>query len=315
MAKFKQDKTLGAKFGRPDLERAGLFSEMPYMHGVKYPWPKPNYVKGKNFIADSLKIKTGRADCYFEKDFKRIFTGEAIKGRGRKPKPPRGKNIHSRDFIPSGPAKKHATPGDYYGTFEKVSHFSPLLKKKISPKADLGRNFLTSPGKKGGYGYTNICLNPFPTYSHNKYDVKPKYKEYGRVLGGPMVTSHYPAALFEKNPYPDPPNVRPGKVYIKPKEKPFPIRPPGYITPTGPGKTLGGCKCGGFSKFPEYRPNKYFTIWDLNKPSKHKGTAWFPQSIAEKTFYTVSVITENVRFRVNERTLNTIQPTYTKYLG
>lgn len=40
--------------------------------------------KGKRMLGEGPKIKTGKQDCYFDKEFKRLFTGEAIKGK-RKP--------------------------------------------------------------------------------------------------------------------------------------------------------------------------------------------------------------------------------------
>ncbi|XP_056639366.1 UPF0602 protein C4orf47-like [Diorhabda sublineata] len=282
------DQELGAKFGRPDLERVGLFSEMSYLHGAKYAWQKPIYLKGANMIGECSKIKAGKADCYFEKEFKRIFTGESIKGRGRKPPPMKFKNISESPFMPTGETKKHSTPGDYYGTFNTFEHFSPVTRK-TGPYKHQSRNFVTSPGKKGGFGYNNICINPYPAHSADKYAAKPKYKEFGKILNGPMVSSHYPSAYFDKNPYPDPPNIKPGKVYVKPKEKAFPVIPPGNIIPTGPGKLLGGCKCGGFDKFPEYKSNKYFTIWDLDKPKKHVGGVWLPQPTVQRSLYTCSV--------------------------
>jgi len=48
-----------------------------------------------------------------------------------------------------------------------------LLKTAFSPEVNSEKddrlkgvpNFLTNPGKKGtGYGYLNICLNPYPEY-------------------------------------------------------------------------------------------------------------------------------------------------------
>jgi hypothetical protein len=66
--------------------------------------------------------------------------------------------------------------------------------------------------------------------------LKPKYKEYGKNLGGPMLTVHYPQFCFDKNPYGEPEGMKPGPTYIRPKEKEENILPPGYIVPTGPGK-------------------------------------------------------------------------------
>lgn len=77
----------GNKYGKPDIERLGLFTEMPYMNGKGYvsPFGRLRLEKGKNLLAGGPKVKCDWQDCYFDKEFKRLFTGEAIKGRGRKP--------------------------------------------------------------------------------------------------------------------------------------------------------------------------------------------------------------------------------------
>lgn len=307
---------LGHNFVKPDIERLGLFSEMPYMNGKGYvsPFEKMITVKGKNMLAEGLKIKTGKADCYFEKDFKRLFTGECVKGRGRKPQPPRYKNV-SGPFIPTGDGKIHSTPGDQYGTFSgKIEAFSNRRKTQPPKKKD-GRNFLTNPVKRGGCGYANIALNPYPEHSVNRYGTKPKYNVYGKILNGPLVSSHYPEAFFDKNPYLE---LKQGPTYIKPKEKPFKILPPGKLIPTGPGKQPGGCHAGCFDKFPEHKPNKYVTIWDLERPKKNPvwvAGKFLPQSSGEKTLCTTSIVAENVRFRVNQQNRSSCEAAFTKYLA
>ncbi|KAJ8940924.1 hypothetical protein NQ318_015609 [Aromia moschata] len=77
----------GNLYGKPDIERLGLFTEMPYMNGKGYVslFPKPAVTKGRNIMCDGSKSKNGTQAGYFEKEFKRLFVGEAIKGRGRKP--------------------------------------------------------------------------------------------------------------------------------------------------------------------------------------------------------------------------------------
>lgn len=312
----KESNELGRRYGRPDVERVGLFSEMPYMNGKGYvsPFGKFKTEKGRNIIGEGPKIKTGRADCYFEKEFKRLFTGECIKGRGRKPIPSKFKNV-SGPFIPTGSGKIHSTPGDYYGTFSgKIEAFSNK-KKTQPPRKKEGKNFLTSLVKKGGCGYANIALNPYPEHPINKYGFKPKQKIYGRVLDGPMVTSNYPKPFFEENPFKE---EKLGPTYLKPKEKIIKVLPPGILIPTGPGKLPGGCHAGCFDKFPEHKANKYITIWDLEKPRRETaGIAGkcVPHSWGEKSFYTTSVVNENLRFRVNQRNQMTYEPMFTKYLA
>lgn len=307
---------LGHQYGKPDLERIGLFSEMAYMNGKGYvsPFPKPRNEKGRNIMGEGPKTKTAKQDCYFEKDFKRLFTGEAIKGRGRKQPPSKFKNVSEKAFTSPGELKPISTPGDYWGTFEgHVEAFSNRRRPKPPFKRE-PRNAITGPGKKGGCGYVNICLNPYPEHAKERYGAKAKYKEYGRILNGPMITSHYPSPYFDNNPFADPPKMKPGPTYVRPKEKPKPFISPGKLIPTGPGKRPGGCKAGCFEKFPEYKPTKYITIADLQKPKKQIGGKFLPQSTADTTFYTMSVINENLRFRMNEQNQETYEPSYIKYL-
>lgn len=306
---------MGHKFNKPDIERLGLFSEMPYMNGKGYvsPFPKSAQEKGRNILGEGPKRKTGKADCYFEKDFKRLFTGECLPSRGRKPPPQRFKNI-AGPFIPTGSGKKHSTPGDQYGTFSgKIEAFGNRRRPK-PPRKPEGKNFITNPVKEGGCGYVDITLNPYPLHSIERYGKKFKSKEYGKVLDGPMITCHYPKPFFQANPFKE---EKLGPTYVKPKEKTISALPPGIIIPTGPGELPGGCHAGCFDKFPEYKANKYITIWDLTKPKKDtQGIAgkFLPLSWGEKTLFTTSVVNENLRFRVNVKNYLRYEPVFTKYL-
>ncbi|KAJ8940923.1 hypothetical protein NQ318_015608 [Aromia moschata] len=104
--------------------------------------------------------------------------------------------------------------------------------------------------------------------SADRYGQKRKSKEYGALLNGPMRTVHFPQPYFDKNPYPDPPKMKPGPTYIKPKGKEGIALPPGMVIPCGKNKLPGKEY---FDKFPEYKPNKYITAYDLIKPRKHTG--------------------------------------------
>lgn len=73
----------------------------------------------------------------------------------------------------------------------------------------------------------------------DRYGLKPKYKEYGKNLGRAMVTVHYPQPFFDKNPFAEASNIKQGPTYVRPKDKDkIKIIHPGYILPTGPGKTV-----------------------------------------------------------------------------
>ncbi|KAJ8982387.1 hypothetical protein NQ317_009642 [Molorchus minor] len=221
-------------YGKPDMERLGLFSEMPYMNGKGYVslFPKPAVTKGRNIMGEGPKSKNATQAGYFDKEYRRLFTGEAIKGRGRKPV--------------------------------------------------------------------------------DKYGEKAKYKQYGIVLNGPMRTTHHPQPYFDNNPYPNPPNIKPGPTYVKPKETgPGPL-PPGIIVPIGKHK-LPGAEC--FDTFPEYKANKYVTTYDLIKPRKNTGGIFYPQSMAQKSLNTTHMISDKMHnFKVNRTNYTTYEPKYIKYL-
>lgn len=190
---------------------------------------------------------------------------------------------------------------------------SPKPKKTKKPPEE-PRNFLTKPGRKGTSGYANICMNPYPPHPENLYGDKGHFKSYGKILNGPMITSHHPEKYFETNPYRLPPSIPFGKTYVKPVSTERPFLKPGIIKPLGPGKKLGGCKCGGFSKYPPHSADKHATVWDLENHKKLVGKKWNIHSTGLKTMFTRSVVADNVRLRLNERTLGTFEPTYTKNL-
>lgn len=148
--------------------------------------------------------------------------------------------MSERPFIPPSNPKKHSTPGDWYGTFEgHVDAFSNKLRPRPKLKTE-GKNPITGPAKAGGPGYVDICLNPYPAHTVEKYGVKPKFKEYGKRLNGPMVVGTRPKEYFEVNPFKNPDKFKPGPTYAPPKEKVVPPLPPGKFIPTGPGKDVSG---------------------------------------------------------------------------
>lgn len=73
-------------------------------------------------------------------------------------------------MLPTSSSKKHSTPGDWYGCFAKSSYFSPLSKEEERKKTPVPPNMKIKPNPLGGPGYVNICLNPYPSYSHEPYD-------------------------------------------------------------------------------------------------------------------------------------------------
>lgn len=73
-------------------------------------------------------------------------------------------------MLPTSPSKKHSTPGDSYGCFTKSSYFSPGLQVEARKKTPILPNMKIKPNPLGGPGYADICLNPYPSYSHEPYD-------------------------------------------------------------------------------------------------------------------------------------------------
>ncbi|KAL3285199.1 hypothetical protein HHI36_019315 [Cryptolaemus montrouzieri] len=304
----------GFLYGRPDMERIGLFAEMPYMNGKGYvsPYARPKSDKLKGLICPGHKILVGKQDGLFESEFKRIFEKEAIV-RGKKP--PKVKNISERPFISCCGSKLHATPGDYFGCFSgNITAFSPI-KRRMAKKPPELKPFITNPGKKGGPGYIDITIGRYPKYEWSRYGQKAKYKQYGVNLGGPLRTMICPQPYFGPDPYPDPPNSKPGRVYVRPVEKVYgrPIGN-GIIIPTGPAKWPGGMHAGCFDKFPEYKPDRYKSVYEALKP-KREPKVFYPQSMANKSFYNTSILNQNLDFRVNAVNHFVFEPTYLKYLA
>ncbi|XP_073992066.1 cilia-and flagella-associated protein 96-like isoform X2 [Rhodnius prolixus] len=205
----------GRHFGKYDLERWGDFAEMSYLHGISYGrfgLKLSDREKGRQMLAKFPKIKAGLQDCYFEKDLKRIFIGEAYKPLYKtlaKESLERNKKFLSpRGFLNPGFPKLHSTPGDHYGTFAgKYEAFSAKTRPP-EKKVPVKRNFYSSPGRKGSYGYVNTCINPYPRYPESgiKYEEKPP-PERKYTVTNPPFKGPSPPNLFDTNPYPEPPNA------------------------------------------------------------------------------------------------------------
>ncbi|KAF2885580.1 hypothetical protein ILUMI_20594 [Ignelater luminosus] len=312
---------LAWKHGKHDLERLGIFIEMPYMNGKGYvsPFPKPKIYKGRNIMCEGRKSKNGTQHGYFDDAFRRLFEGEAI------PRPPKrkaeGKNVSRVPFIPAGIPKWHSTPGDHYGTFGGVVEAFGTgrdTKKKKTPYVKEKPNCLTGPAKKGGPGYANICFSKYPEHLPDPYRPKLKPKEYGKNLGRAIVTVYFPQPFFEKNPYYE---ETLGPVYIRPKVKPPTKVGAGKWVPTGPAKWQGGCHAGLFAPFPEHMtdrdPRRELQLKkqmaQLKKKLIEKGI-FGPQALGNKTMNTCSIMLHNTNLYVNTTNYKTYETNYTNYL-
>lgn len=331
------------KFERHDLDRLGLFIEMPYecsgLKGLKKKKPPPKLPPEHlgTMLAGYPKTKCGNQDGYFAEEFVRTFVGEY--GRKKKKKGPPGKPIIP--FMPAGPGKKHATPGDYFGCFlvddEWPERFSPAergaqrgIKKKVTKFER--PNIITNPAKKGGCGYVDICLNEYPEHSEEPPPPALKKKTSKVPDKPPFYPLTYPRE-FDKNPYVDPKNDPPTKpLYLKPKpvkvkdkkllrmlgRKPF--------TPAGPGKLQGGFHDGCFDPFPKHEKEPFLSPMQIEKyePPPKRGKPqpvplwkfkekFRPPNTAYVTMFDRAILT-NTTYQVNESNWRTYQPHYVEYL-
>lgn len=303
---------LGYHYGRADLERIGLFAEMEYMHGKGYTAPITHSdvrdMKNAQMHPGVPKWKTGLQDCYFDQKFKRIFEKEAYTNpyimEVNAQKEMKKKYPNMRTFIPSSYPKKHATPGDYFGTFGGiVKAFSPVLKARVKEEK-LPLNFKVNPGKKGGPGYTDICINKYPQYKSSPYDDPKQQKGKGDkfipFLGG------NPGGYFDKNPYY---TTKIQATYKEEFSKSETRSGPFY--PSAKNKTLDGC----FSKYPPYKSSPYVQPRP-DKATKAKSEAIFgpfrPQP-RNKTMYTKSIMANKVDIALNAKNWRNFKPiTYTR---
>uniref|UniRef100_A0A1B6FZX7 Cilia-and flagella-associated protein 96 n=1 Tax=Cuerna arida TaxID=1464854 RepID=A0A1B6FZX7_9HEMI len=304
----------GHHYGRADMERIGLFAEMSYMHGKGYTAPIiHNEIRDKKMAQmhpGVPKWKTGLQDCYFDQKFKRIFEKEAYTTpyimEVNAQKEVKKKYPNLRPFSPSPYPKKHATPGDFFGTFGgQVKAFSPILKPR-PPKETLPPNVRVNPGKKGGPGYPDICLNKFPQYKSTPYD-DPKSKESKKKddKSVPFLGISYPN-YFDKNPYLTKriqPTYKEEFTKLETKSGPF--------YPSHKNRTLDGC----FSKRPAYKSSPY-TLPKPDKATKEKtapvNEPFRPQA-RNKSMYTKSIMGNKVKIAVNTKNWRNFKPiTYTR---
>ncbi|XP_076243921.1 cilia-and flagella-associated protein 96 [Calliopsis andreniformis] len=241
---------LGKQFGKRDLDRVGFFTDpspAPFdeYHGIP--------VKFREGIEKGRQMLPGPPSNLFEEKFVRIFHGEALTEPFRveaQERIEREKAKIGGTLLPPAPSKKHATPGDYYGCFEKVTHFSPAERKKRKRRPELP-NVKIKPNPLGGPGYADITINPFPKYSHEPYDRRRRYRTKKGV--GRFLNASAPLDYFPPNPYEE---KSPGPTYVRPIEVTPKMIGPGRLYVPFP-KKPGGSHAGCFDKFPDYVEDFY----------------------------------------------------------
>ncbi|GAB1870123.1 Cilia-and flagella-associated protein 96 [Camponotus japonicus] len=278
---------VGRQYGKTDLERVGFFDDSVSGPFDQYRGP----VQFREDVVKGRQIFGGPSNKLFEQKFERIFEGEALTEPWREEAKQRiqdeKRKIAGR-MLPTSPSKKHSSPGDWYGCFAKSSYFSPGPRMEVKKKTPVLPNMKIKPNPLGGPGYADICLNPYPSYSHEPYDRVP-----GIVRKSRFLTTSAPLDYFSPNPYED---EIPGPTYVHPVEiarktlgmarfyVPFPKKP-------------GGSHDGCFSKFPEYTNDPY--VKDKDKAAVE------PKFISGGPFlrskYTNSIIAQITKISCNAR--------------
>ncbi|XP_076384703.1 cilia-and flagella-associated protein 96 [Megalopta genalis] len=276
---------LGKRFGKLDLDRVGFFHDPSPAPFDKY---TGTTVKFREGIEKGRQLHPGPPTPLFEQKFTRIFYGEALNEPWRSQPKDRLKREEAKiagRLLPPSPAQKHATPGDYYGCFEKISYFSPALKEeRKKQRVPELPNVKIKPNPRGGPGYADIGMSPYPTYSHEPYDREIRFRK-GKPVGR-FLSASAPLDFFPPNPYED---QEPGLYYIPPDEAKTTMLPPGRIYVPFP-KKPGGNHSGCFEKFPSYSSDPY--IKDKEK-KKELGPflAGAPTSRSKYTNSTINYVT------------------------
>lgn len=179
----------GHKYGRPDLDRIGLFGEAAYVStGEPFVERKNDRIadtfltyrnKGKQFVTNPPKKGHETKDVFFEKEYMRAFESEAytdlVALRRHLRLKAKEKNITSTPFKPSSVPPKPSGSGSLFGTIEQQwplpKREIPIKPQEAHKKPESKKNFLTKPPKKGsGYGYSNVGIgNPYE-YKSDPYN-------------------------------------------------------------------------------------------------------------------------------------------------
>jgi len=314
-----------ASGGKTDMERIGVFKEMGYISlGDRFPKMNPALRSfneaagtGKQMLPGGSKSRAGNQSGYFEGNYKRVLEGEAYTDpikmrRGERIKNMK-KNIVSKAFLPSNFTKKKSGNGSNYGTFSGAHQsFAPNLKA-TKPYVTPGRNFTTTPGKKGtGYGYINVTFQKYHDHSIEPYDrireLKRKDMDSHRkaVKGSPFKLNLHPKTYFDQNPYradkpmkaSKPTKTTPPKLVVK-----TPFRP------SNPGKQIAGCKAGTFEQYPTHSVDTYIGKGKMNfaRPSKGGKHGIFHPSPGPKSTPTKSTLDMNVTKTMNRNNYKSIK--------
>ncbi len=313
----------------PAFKTHGLFSQPPYSNDV-YTVIRPDEMfRGKYdntkppmYLEGATKWKAATNDGYFQ-TFHRLFEGESLSNIVALRRSWRRLNNDTKigkDWIPSSPAKKRCGLGSGSGNFTET-YDAMSQEKRVSVKPPSLPNFYTNPGKKGiGYGYLDICINPYPEWKEGAsiYGLRgPSIAErtamhQAKCLGRAVFLNQQASGqLFDPSPYegvnvlaPGHPAIQKfGNAWSNPAKNIGPT-----FLPSSPAKTDGGCKDGALSKWPEHsnEPFKEMTKIMLEKyrspPEDSALKAWIPQPPTAITMPQMSVINKNIDLAINAKT-------------
>ncbi|XP_030622749.1 cilia-and flagella-associated protein 96 [Chanos chanos] len=299
--------------GKSDMDRVGLFKEMGYISiGDKYtpyvyrPFNESAY-KNKQMLTSGPKRKSALQAGYFDTQFNRIFEREALTDTvklQRQYRIQQAKKNLGKAFLPSNGEKKPSGVGGYYGTIGGPVQAMSVLQIPKKPYKSPGKNFYTSPPKKGsGYGYPNVTLSKMDSYASDLYD---RAKEMSQremaahksmLKGGPFRLNLRPKECFDSNPYKFDKPLPPTK---KTEEKKHFVVP---FKPSSPSKKIGGMKAGTFSSYPAHSADAYFGQKPLTTNKEGKV---FRPSPGTKSTPVKSILGVNINKAINSSNYNQI---------
>ncbi|CAH8521512.1 unnamed protein product [Schistosoma margrebowiei] len=298
---------------KPDLDRLGYFREMsyvtigdPYIDLGKFVFNEDS-CKGRQLYGISTKSKCGLNDGYFS-PYNRLFIGESYTDMTKikheehlKEKMKEG----TKAFLPSSCPKQLIGSGNYWGTFSgPIPYFRNEFIK--STKSSDGKNFYTSPSKKGaGSSYPNVTIGKLPAYVSEPYldNINKTNKDYkNAILGRKNFIKCGNIDFFGPDPYKQQNGIvkKPIKpTTIQTKRITIPFRP------SNPGKEPGGYKAGTFNPFPNYISEPYIDPYKRIK--SHRNTKVFIPSSGSKSARFDSILTRNVNKTINSSNFDTIK--------
>ncbi|OXU21606.1 hypothetical protein TSAR_010396 [Trichomalopsis sarcophagae] len=291
----------GKHFGKQDLDRVGFFDDSPAGPFDEYAASRRTLQRDEGLAKGRRQILCKQPGDLFEREFKRVFSGEALPELGRQLHgTARGKRAKPQKLgviKPPGAPKQHSTPGDWHGCLGKQpERFSPAVKLMVEERAtSKPANFKTAPNPLGGPGYVDICLNPYlPLYNgYEPYDPDYERSPIGDGSRRRYVTTCAPQKYFEANPY----KADPGR---RSSSRSEPTSSTGimkrfHVAFPGPAE---GPNSGCFDRFPKYSSEPYRNESEIRK-SKTSGNKWRPVGCDSRSKFTTSVIDRVTRVACN----------------